>query len=87
MEIKSADVLLHLHQSSGVVETFEWLQIAHIPRSGDTIRLVLPGDRDLSDYVVSDVRHELVPSLKGTYKLSQIEIIARRKPNVGMPVR
>lgn len=79
---KPAEVMLHLHQSPGnlgTVDHIEEVYLSHLPKSGDVLRIVLPGDRKTSDYFVTEVRHEFVLAIGGTYRQAQIEITAHRK--------
>lgn len=73
------NILLHLDMGNGRIETIEEAEVIHLPRVNDTLRLLLPGDRKTSDYVVTQVRHEFTQGNLKTVKQAQIEISARRK--------
>lgn len=76
-----ADVLIHLHQGpeSRTVDHMEEVYLTYLPSVGDTLRILLPGDRKTTDFTVTEVRHEFTMGIGRSYRQMQVEVIAYKK--------
>lgn len=78
------EVLIHLVMPDGKRVTLEQVEMSYIPRVNDVLRLIAPNEKEVCNYVVTNVLYELPrdgvkhPRIHTGYVHRQTEITALR---------